>query len=75
MSIQKYKSVSDMPPPPAAPGQDLADRIRTLWNRAFLLSPPHFVRGVTRFTSTEEADAMRAANEVERMRRSAQQRG
>ncbi len=71
MPVQKYRSVSEMPAPPNAPGDRLAERIRALWNRAFLLSPPDFVRGVTRFKSIDEADAARTSNTVERMRRAA----
>jgi hypothetical protein len=70
MPVHKYKSVSDMPPPTPARQERLSDRIRALWNRAFLLSPAYFVRGVTRFKSLDEANAMRISNTIERMRRS-----
>ena len=73
MPIRKYRSVEDMPPPPPAESgrADLVARIRALWNRSVLLSPPCFSKGVTRFRSIEEANAKRVIDTVERMRRSA----
>lgn len=71
MPIEKYKRVEDMPSPALIYGPDLADRIRALWNRARILSPPDFKRGVTRFKSIEEAAAARMERTLERMRRSA----
>jgi hypothetical protein len=71
MPIHKFRSVNDMPRPTEHAGIALSERIRTLWNRAFLLSPPSFGRGVTRFTSIEAANDARTAETTERMRRAA----
>lgn len=68
MSVQRYRSVADMPPPERPTEDSLALRIRTLWNRAFLLSPPDFARGVTRFRTIEAANAARNDATIRRMR-------
>jgi hypothetical protein len=48
--------------------EELAGRIRVLWNRAFLLAPPSFPRGVARFRNIEEANAARERATLGRMR-------
>jgi hypothetical protein len=68
MSVSKYRSIADMPPPARASSETLVARIRTLWNRSFVLSPPHFARGVTRFRNIDEANAAREAETHARMR-------
>ena len=70
MPVLKYRRVEDMPPM-AAETADLEARIRALWNRALLLSPPDFARGVTRFRTIEEANERRATDTAQRMRRRA----
>lgn len=73
MPVERYRDVSEMPPPPRATGSDLADRIRDVWNRAATLAHLEPLRGVQRFRSLEEAEAARAAEtraRVERLRAS-----
>jgi hypothetical protein len=71
MPVQKFRSVEEMPRPERVVAPDLADRIRALWRRARLLSPPApMKRGVTRFRSIEEANAAREQATRERMRAS-----
>ena len=69
MPVEKFRSVEQMPRLEPADGTDLIERIRTLWNRAFLLSPPTFTRGVTRFASMQHANEAREKLIRERMRR------
>lgn len=67
MPVSRYRSVADMP----APGRnqdDLLTRIRTVWNRAFALTPPVPPRGVCRFATMDEANAAREAAVIGRMR-------
>lgn len=59
MSVSRYRSVEDMPAPPPAVPEGIADRIRVLWRRAFLLSPPAIPRGVERFRDMTEANEAR----------------
>jgi hypothetical protein len=68
MPVTKYRSVADMPRPRSGRDETLVLRIRTLWNRAFVLSPPAFPRGLRRYRSIEEANAARAEATHERMR-------
>jgi hypothetical protein len=68
MPVTKYRSVADMPRPVSATDESLPSRIRALWKRAFLLSPPAFPRGVTRFHSIEKANDARMQVTVQRMR-------
>jgi len=68
MTVSKYRSIADMPPPAPASSDTLVARIRALWNRSFVLSPPDFARGVTRFRNLGEANAAREAATLERMR-------
>ena len=68
MPVQKFRSAAEMPRPPRATGPELEARIRALWNRAFLLSPPDYVRGVQRFRSIEEANEEREQRTIARMR-------
>lgn len=74
MPVRKYRSVADMPRPPADAAVPLAQRIRVLWRRAFLLCPPDFVRGVSRFRTSEAANQARAQATAARMRRTATKR-
>lgn len=71
MPVTKFRSVADMPAPLSDSGKDLIARIRALWNRAFLLSPPDIPRGVQRFSSIEEANRARLARLTSRLRRNA----
>jgi hypothetical protein len=66
--VSKYRSVAEMPAPARASGSDLVARIRSLWRRSFLLSPPDFARGVQRFRSIEAANQARARATAERLR-------
>jgi hypothetical protein len=68
MTVSKYRSVADMPPLVPASGEALVIRIRALWNRSFVLSPPDFARGVTRFRNLDEANAARVAATIQRMK-------
>lgn len=68
MTVSKYRAVDDMPRPGIVSAHALVDRIRALWNRSFLLSPPDFPRGVTRFRSIEQAQAARVQVTLRRMR-------
>lgn len=68
MSLRKYHSVADMPRLIERDDLMLPVRIRQVWQRAFLLSPPQYKRGVRRFRSIEEANAKRDAERVEYMR-------
>jgi len=68
MPVRKYRSVEDMPPPPASSAA-LVDRIRAVWERARLLAPPPAIpRGVARFRTIEEANAARDGATLQRMR-------
>ncbi len=71
MAVPRYRSPYDMPPPGRAKDADLAARIRSVWQRAFLLCPPARHRGVRRFRSLVEANQERLAETVARMRRAA----
>ena len=68
MSVSKYRSVADMPRVAPVSGPRLVGQIRALWRRSFLLSPPAFARGVTRFRSIEEANEARRLATLERIR-------
>jgi hypothetical protein len=72
MPVYKYRSIADMPAPPPAPEASLAERIRQLWKRSFLLAPPLVVPGVTRFHDIESANEARNQATLERMRRTSQ---
>lgn len=69
MPVTKFKSISEMPPAPRVEGPELFDRIRVLWNRAFTLSPPDFLPGVTRFRTIADANQARFDSLIVRMRR------
>lgn len=68
MSVTKYRSVADMPPPERVTGDALVDRIRAVWERSRRLCPPAYTPGVQKFRSIEEAQAARARDERERVR-------
>jgi hypothetical protein len=60
MPIWKYHSVADMPPPPrCSDDENLAVRIRDLWDRAARLTGCGYPPGVYRFHSVEEAQTAR----------------
>lgn len=63
--VWKYRSVADMPPPPACePGsQDHLQRWAALWARSTQLAGKRFRSGVFRYRSVAEAD--QAAEEME----------
>jgi hypothetical protein len=71
MPVTKYRRVEDMPETGQRSDVDLATRIRTLWARAFLLSPPTPRRGVQRFRSITEANDERARATASRMKKRA----
>jgi len=56
MPVWKYRSVQEMPPPPAyAPGSEQHLRQWTaLWARATRLAAPRFRRGVTRYRGIDD---------------------
>ena len=64
MPVTKYRSVSDMPRLGRVPDDQLADRIRAVWNRALLLHPRKIRRGVQRYRSLLEANAARQRGQV-----------
>lgn len=70
MSVERYRVVADMPPPPRLDPKDPATwaRIRELWQFSSHLLPPLFPPGVTRFRSIDELSAAREAATIERMR-------
>ena len=59
MSVSRYRSVAEMPPPPRVTGEGLADRIRAVWARARRLTPPAYTPGVHRYRSVEAAQQAR----------------
>lgn len=68
MSVVKYRSATEMPRPAREAGADLVERIRVLWSRSFLISPPYFSRGVVRFRNMDDANDDRTRMTLERMR-------
>ncbi len=75
MPVYRYRSVADMPRVPPAPPERLEERIRAVWNRAYLLCPFRPPRGVMRFRSIEAANQAREQATIERMRRTARASG
>lgn len=69
MPVWRYRSVSDMPPPPRATDADLALRIRAVMSRAVRMAKSGCPPGVQRFRSVEEAARARAAMIAARVRR------
>lgn len=65
MPVWKYRSIADMPPPPACePGsQEHLQRWAALWARSTQLARKRFRSGVFRYRSVAEAD--RAADGME----------
>ncbi len=60
MSVQKFSSPSEVPTPPRV--IDVEERVRranALWRRARLRAPLPVPRGVSRFTSLQEAQLER----------------
>lgn len=74
MPVEKYRSVADMPPPPAARGEEILHRIRKLWARSALLAPRIYPRGVFKFRNLEEAQAARLEVERQNVLRLARER-
>ncbi len=74
MTVERYRDVSEMPPPPRATGADLAPCIAAAWERAQLGGPQKIPRGVQKFRDIEEAQAARTARTVERLRARRHQR-
>ncbi len=67
MPVFRYRSVEEMPRPERQTGDVPVQRIRALWTRAFLLSPPDPPRGVLRFRTLGEANEARDARTRARM--------
>lgn len=67
MPVWKFRSVEEMPRPERVTGAALHERVRDVWRRAFLLSPPAFPRGVQRFRSVDEANVARDEQTRRRM--------
>ncbi len=67
MPVQRYRDVSEMPPPPETSPANLGRRIRVVWARAVALSEFRARPGVQRFRSIEEADAAREQETTERV--------
>ena len=70
MSVERYRSVADMPPPRRRDPKDPATwvAIRELWALAEHTLPALYPPGVTRFRSIEEANRAREEATIERMR-------
>lgn len=68
MPVHKYRSVDEMPRPTRCREAELEARMRAVWTRAFLLSPPSFPRGVRFFRNMEEANEARFRDTERRMR-------
>jgi hypothetical protein len=64
--VWKYRSVADMPPPPAcvAGSEDHLQRWAVLWARSTQLAGKRFRSGVFRYRSVAEADQAAAAMEL-----------
>jgi hypothetical protein len=77
MPVEKYRSVAEMPPPPACAQVDDAclDRIRKLWARSAMLAPRIYPRGVFKFRNLEEAQAARLEVERQNVERLAREQG
>ena len=71
MTVQRYRSVADMPRPEVVAPGELEARIRATWNRAQRLCPTTPPRGVTRFASIEAANEARRQATLVRMRTTA----
>ena len=69
MSVQRFRDVAEMPPPPRGNPADPATyaRIKELWRFSSRL-PALFPPGVTRYRSIEESDAAREQALIARMR-------
>jgi len=68
MPVFKFRSIEEMPDRIEFVGDQLAVRIRALWARAFTLARPLDFRGVTRYTSIEQASEARSRATLARMR-------
>jgi hypothetical protein len=69
MPVQRYRDVSEMPPPPRLDPKDPTTwrSIRELWAFSLRVLPPLYPPGVTRFRSHEEAQRDRDAAESARI--------
>ncbi len=75
MTVNRYRDVDEMPPVPRATGEELADRIRAVWARAWRLAGGVFHSpGVQKFTDIESAQRARQAAIRARIRRLREQR-
>lgn len=61
MTVERFRDVSEMPPPMRVTGARLFEHIIAAWQRAHLGGPPVLPRGVFRFASIEQAQAAREA--------------
>lgn len=70
MSVQRFRDVSEMPPPERGDPKDPATyaRIRELWSFSTRNLPPLFTAGLYRYRTIEESDVAREAATVLRMR-------
>lgn len=59
MTVQRFRDVADMPPPPLAGAPDLERRIREVLARAHSVSGFTVVPGVQKFRSVDEANEAR----------------
>ena len=69
MPVTKYRSIQEMPVVEPRSEVDLAQRIRAVLTRAFVLCPPLQLRGVARFRSIEQANEARSKKTAQRMQR------
>lgn len=75
MPVDRYRDVSEMPPPPRPPAEQLLQAIAAVWERAHISLPPEVPRGVHKYTSIEASQRHRRAWELDRIRRLRSQRG
>lgn len=69
MSIQKFRSVEEMPSLVTEPVENPVERMRALWRRVRRLAPPLAIqRGVQRFRNIEEANEARLEETNQRLR-------
>ena len=69
MSVQRYRSVADMPAPERKARADGYEHVRALWRFSSRLVPPLFSPGVYKYRSIEDSQAARETATVDRMRR------
>lgn len=59
MSVERYRSVEEMPAPGSASGEGLYRRIAEVWHTARVLARRRYPHAVLKFRSIEEAQAAR----------------